>query len=103
METLTFLIVEASPNPENMSELQGYSSQSPAMLKKHGGVPVANYNVESAIGSEEKPAVIAIFSFPNREAIQDLLINDPDYQQLIPLRDKAFKSIRFFVCNENTQ
>ena len=103
METPIFLIVEATPNPENMIELQSYSSQAPAIAKKHGGVPVASYNVESAIDSEEKPAAIAVFSFPNREAIQDLLINDPDYQQLIPLRDKGFKSIRFFVCNENTQ
>ena len=103
METPTFLIVEATPNPENKSELQSYSSQAPAIAKKHGAVPIASYNVESAIGSEEKPAAIAVFSFPSREAIQDLLINDPDYQRLIPLRDKGFKSIRFLVCNENAQ
>ena len=100
MENPTFLIVEATPNPENKDELQSYSSQSPSFLKKHGGAPVASYNIESAMDSEGKPAVIAVFSFPNREAIQDLLINDPDYQQLIPLRDKGFKSIRFLVGNE---
>ena len=93
METPTFLIVEATPNPENKDELQSYSSQ----------VPVASYNVETAMDSGGNPAVIAILSFPNREAIQELLVNDPDYQQLIPLRDKGFKSIRFFVCNEQIQ
>ena len=103
METPTFLIVEATPNPENQHELQSYVSQAPAILKRHGGVAVANYSVESAIDSEEKPAVFGVFSFPNREAIQDLLTHDPDYQQLIPLRDKGFKSIRYFVCNEKTQ
>ena len=103
METTTFLVVEATPNMENENELQSYSAQSPSFLKKHGGVPVASYNVESAFDSEEKPAVIAIFSFPSPEAIQDLLINDPDYQQLIPLRDKGFKSIRFFICNKPIQ
>jgi uncharacterized protein (DUF1330 family) len=100
METPTFLIVEATPNMENKNELQSYFSQAPAITKKHGGVPVASYNVESAIDSEEKPTVIAVFSFPNREAIQSLLVNDPDYQQLIPLRDKGFKSIRYLICNE---
>ena len=49
METPTFLIVEATPNSENKNELQSYSSQAPAIAKKHGGVPVASYNVESAI------------------------------------------------------
>ena len=103
METPIFLIVEATPNMENQNELQGYSSQAPAIATKHGGVRIASYTVESAINSEEKPAAIAVFSFPNREAVQDLLINDPDYQQLIPLREKAFKSIRFLVCNEQIQ
>ena len=103
METPTFLIVEATPNPENKDELQSYSSQAPAILKKYGGAPVASYNVETAMDSGENPAVVAILSFPNREAIQELLVNDPDYQQLIPLRDKGFKSIRFFVCNEQIQ
>jgi len=100
MEAPAFLVVEATPNPDNMDELQSYFSQAPAITKKHGGVPVASYNIESVLDSGDKPAAIAVISFPNRAAIQDLLVNDPDYQKLIPLRDKGFKSIRYFVCNE---
>lgn len=48
----------------------------------------------------EKPVMIGVFSFPNCDAIQDLLVNDPDYQKIVPFRDKGFKSIRFFVCGE---
>ena len=98
MAEQTFLVVEATPNPENAEDLQKYGSQSYALMTKHGGVPIANYKVETAMDSDEKPAMIAVFSFPNREAIQDLLVNDPDYQQIIPFRDKGFKSIRLFVC-----
>lgn len=100
MENQVFLIVEATPNPDNQAALQSYGSQAPTLMKKHGGIPVARYSVESSIGSEEKPAAIAVISFPNREAIQDLLVNDPGYQLLIPSRNKAFTSIKFFVCNE---
>lgn len=100
MSNQTFLVVEATPNPENMEDLQAYGSQSYAILEKHGGVRVANYNVESVLDSGEKPALIGVFSFPNAAAIQNLLFNDPEYQQLVPSRDKGFKSIRFFVCNE---
>lgn len=100
MENQVFLVVEATPNPKNMEDLQKYGGQSYAIMEKHGGVRVANYNVESVMDSGEKPAIIGVFSFPSREAIENLLVNDADYQALIPYRDKGFKSIRLFVCNE---
>jgi len=100
MANQTFLVVEATPNPENMEDLQAYGSQSYAILEKHGGVRVANYNVETVMDTGDRPALIGVFSFPDPEAIQNLLVNDPDYQQLVPSRDKGFKSIRFFVCSE---
>jgi len=98
METQTFLVVEATPNPDHAEDLQKYGSQSYALMQKHGGVPVANYKVQSAMDSGDKPAMIGVFSFPNTEAINELLVNDPEYQKIIPFRDKGFKSIRLFVC-----
>lgn len=100
MENQVFLMVEATPNPDNKEDLQAYGSQAPLLMKKHGGIPIARYSVESVVGEGDKPSAYAVISFPNREAIQDLLVNDADYQKLIPLRNNAFKSIRFFVCNE---
>lgn len=100
MGNSTFLVVEATPNPDNAEDMQKYGSQSYPLMAKHGGVPVANYKVESVVDSEEKPAMIGVFSFPNREAIQELLVNDPEYQKIVPFRDKAFKSIRLFTCGE---
>lgn len=99
MDDQTFLVVEATPNPDNAEDLQKYGSQSYAIMAKHGGVPVANYKVDSVMDSGEKPAMVGVFSFPNREAIHELLVNDPDYQQIVPFRDKGFKSIRLFVCS----
>lgn len=100
MENQTFMVVEATPNPEGMEDLQSYGAQAYALLQKHGGVRVAQYGVESATDGGDKPAAYAVFSFPNSDAIQNLLFNDPDYQNIIPLREKAFKSIRYFVCHE---
>ena len=103
MEDKAILVVEATPNPENMEDLQKYGSKSYSILAKHGGVPVANYKVESTMGSGDSPAMVGVFSFPNKQAIEDLLINDPDYQQIVPFRDKGFKSIQFMICSEQTQ
>ncbi len=100
MENQTFMVVEATPNPDNMEDMQKYGSQSYGLMEKHGGAPIANYKVQSVLDSGDKPAMIGVFSFPNPQAIQDLLFNDAEYQKIVPFRDKAFKSIRFFVCNE---
>jgi len=99
MDNQTFLVVEATPNPDNAEDLQKYGSQSYAIMAKHGGVPVANYKVDSVMDSGDKPAMIGVFSFPNPEAIRELLVNDPDYQKLIPFRDRGFKDIRLFTCS----
>ena len=96
----TFLVVEATPNPENMEELQAYGAKSQPLLKKHGGVQVAGYDVEHVMNTEDKPAMIGVFSFPNREAIDNLLVNDPEYQEIIPLRNKGFKDIKLIICKE---
>jgi uncharacterized protein (DUF1330 family) len=102
MAKSTFLVVQATPNPENMEDLQKYGSQSYDILAKHGGVPVANYNVDAVMDSGEKPAMVGVFSFPSPQAIEDLLVNDPDYQKLVPFRDKGFKNMRFLVCSTET-
>ncbi len=99
MEYPPFLMIEATPNLENREDLQSYLSQAPAITRKHGGIPVATYDVEKAIDSGEIPSVFAVMSFPNRDSVHELF-NDPEYQKLIPLRDKGFKSIRYFICNE---
>jgi uncharacterized protein (DUF1330 family) len=97
MEAQTFLVVEATPNPDNSEDMQKYGSQSYGIMAKHGGEPAANYKVQSVMDSGEKPAMIGVFSFPSAEAINEM-VNDPEYLAIVPYRDRAFSSIRLFVC-----
>ena len=99
MEQPVFLMVEATPNPDQKEALQAYLSQAPVVTKVHGGVPVATYNVETAMDDGETPAVFAVISFPSRGAIQ-ALFNDPAYKALIPERDRGFDHIRYYMVNE---
>jgi len=94
-----FLHIEATPNPNGMEALQAYSGQVPAIAQKHGAVPVATYDVESAFDSEEKPGLFAVVSFPSRDAIMNFF-EDPAYQAIIPLRDRGFSRIRFYMTSE---
>lgn len=97
MDTQTFLVVEATPDPNNAEDMQKYGSQSYGIMAKHGGEPVANYKVQSAMDSDDRPAMIGVFSFPSPEAV-NAMVNDPEYLAIVPFRDRAFSSIRLFVC-----
>lgn len=97
MDTQAFLIVEATPSPSNAEDMQKYGSQSYTIMAKHGGEPVSNYKVQSVMDSGEKPVMIGVFSFPSEDAISNM-VNDPEYLAIVPFRDRAFSSIRLFVC-----
>jgi predicted transcriptional regulator YdeE len=70
MSKPVFLMVEASPNPDEHEAMMSYLAQAPAVTKEHGGVPVATYDVESALHEGDKAAVFAVISFPSRDEIQ---------------------------------
>jgi len=99
MSQPVFLMIEATPNPNEKEALQSYLSQAPVVTKEYGGVPIATYDVETAIDHGEKPGVFVVMSFPSRDAIKSLF-SDPAYEALIPLRDLGFSQIRYFIVNE---
>ena len=99
MDQTVFLMIEATRNPSEMDALSTYQSKTPPIAKKYGAAPVATYDVDTALIGDKKPGVFAVLSFPTREAI-DRLFSDPDYQALIPLRDRGFSDVRFFVVHE---
>jgi len=99
MSSKTFLIIEATANPENSEAFKSYLSTAPVITKEYGGVLVAKYNVETVLDEGSKPGVVVVMSFPDRASI-DGLFNDPAYKKLIPMRDLGFSKIRYFICNE---
>ena len=102
MDQPVFLMIEATPNPNDMDALKVYQSKTPPIAKEYGAMPVATYDVDTALIGDKKPGVFVVLSFPTREAI-DGLFNDPAYQALIPLRDRGFSDVRFYVVNERVQ
>ncbi len=111
MNLPVFLIIEATPNPAYKKELLHYLSQVPAVFKQHGAVPIASYDIESALkldatrvvedtsDSQLVPGVIAVLSFPSKDAILTLF-NSPEYQALVPIRDLAFNQLGIYIGNE---
>jgi uncharacterized protein (DUF1330 family) len=99
MDQPVFFMFEATPYPNERDALKAYLSQTPAIAKEYGATPVATYDVVTALVGDKKPGVFMVLSFPTRAAI-DGLFNDPAYQALIPLRDRGFSDVCFYVVNE---
>lgn len=111
MNLPVFLIIEATPNAANKAALIDYLSKVPAVFKQHGAVPIASYDIESALkldttrvvedtsDSQLVPGVIAVLSFPSKDAILTLF-NSPEYQALVPIRDLAFNQLGIYIGNE---
>lgn len=94
-----FLHIEATPNPNEKEALQSYLSQAPRLIQAHGGVPIATYDVERALDDANSPDVFVVVSFPNRDAI-DNFFADSAYQAIVPVRDRGFSHLRFFITSE---
>ncbi|MCG7532767.1 DUF1330 domain-containing protein [Psychrobium sp. MM17-31] len=94
-----FLHIEATPNPNQLAELQSYLSKVPAIISHYGGVPIATYDVERALDNQPSAKVFVVVSFPDRQAI-DNFFAAPEYQAIIPLRDKGFSHLRFYITSE---
>lgn len=99
MQLPVFLHIEATPDPQQQQALQGYLAQVPAILHKHRGVPVATYDVERVLDGKDSAKVFIVVSFPDELHI-DNFFADPAYQALIPLRQKGFSHLRFYVTSE---
>ncbi|WP_444943402.1 DUF1330 domain-containing protein [Microbulbifer sp. ZKSA006] len=97
-----FLHIESSPNPQETQALQAYLSKIPALIQRYGGVPIASYEVEEALDGGESAQGFAVLSFPDRAAIH-ALFNDTAYRALIPLRDRAFAHLRFYITSERIE
>ncbi|MFA0813736.1 DUF1330 domain-containing protein [Microbulbifer epialgicus] len=94
-----FLHIESSPNLQESQALQQYIGLALELMQQYGGVRIASYDVEEALDGGRSPKAFVVVSFPDREAIY-AFFNDPAYQAIIPLRDKAFAHLRFFITSE---
>lgn len=94
-----FLHIEATPSSSENAALKAYLSQASILIKQYGGVPIATYDVEKAMDERSVPGVINVLSFPSRESIA-AFFNDANYLAILPLREKAFSHLRFFITSE---
>ena len=78
----------------NISDLPAYAEyakQVPAIVRKHGGEYLARGGKTEVMEGTWIPNRIALFQFPNVEAIRAFL-SDPEYQPLKAIRHRVAKT-----------
>ena len=88
-----------TPEPSQVDALQSYATTAPPLLVAAGAQPrFRARRVEQLVGSAA-PETLFVAEFPSVE-VAKAAFAQPDYQALVPLRDKAFRKLDFFLAEE---
>ncbi len=97
--TNTLLWVEVSSSPDREAAKTEYLQKAGPITAKHGGEPLNTFKVTDALGHQNVLQLSVLFVFPDEQAIYNLF-SDPEYQELLPIRAKAFSEIRYTILEE---
>jgi len=90
------LVVTATPNPEAMQDMQTYLTKVGPLLMGKGGKMVYRGKTTKAIKGTVGFAMLMVMSFESDEIIQ-AIFDSPEYAELIPYRDRGFKSVDILI------
>jgi len=94
----TFLIVNAVPNTNDIPSFKSYLSQIVAIFKNFGGSNMQRFSTIEQIMGKGNIKAIAIFEFPNSQAIKDMYTST-EFNSLNELRKKAYKQeVDLMIC-----
>ena len=97
-EPKTFLIVNAVPNTNDRLSFKTYLSQIVEIFKNFGGSIMQRFSTSEQIMGQGGIKAIAIFEFPNAQAIKEMHGSD-EFNALNELRKKAFQQeVDLMIC-----
>ncbi len=98
MAKVTFISL-GIPDPDQDEALKSYIEAAPKLLLAAGGVPVKRMKIMETLLGEGGPSTVFLMEFPSADAIRRVLVSN-EYQQLVPVRDKAFKELTFLLAED---
>jgi len=81
---------------KNQEPFEEYRAKVPSLIRKHGGEYLVRGGKFVVIEGDWKPSRLVLFRFPDMAAMQ-AFYNDPEYQPLKDLRERAAKTDMIFV------
>ena len=95
-ENNVVLIITATANKENISELQGYLGGVMQIFGKNGGKPTSRFKTIENLSGNDSFEMMAIIEFPNAAAIKDM-INGDEFQSLSEIRARVFSKLNMLI------
>lgn len=81
----------------NQSSIEEYKSKAIPILKKHGGsFPPRTKVITQILAGEAKPKSILEVDFPTEADIINAF-NDPDYLDLVELRNSSYQDLSIYI------
>jgi|SRR5215469_2763047 len=91
------IIVEAVFRTGFEEYFQEYSALVRGYLEKHGGQVIRRQRIERKLYGEDKPDLLMVIDFPQREVAERIFF-EPEYLNIIPLRDKVFSRFEMYLA-----
>jgi uncharacterized protein (DUF1330 family) len=95
-EERAFLLIHATPNPDNMNLMPEYLSKMMPVFGKFQGEMINKFKVSEQLVGEGQTKMVAIVSFPKAELIQSFVKSD-DYKEHTELRAKVFTKLELML------
>jgi uncharacterized protein (DUF1330 family) len=93
----TTIIVEAVFKPGFEAHFQEYSARVRRYLDRHGGQVIRRQRIERTLYGENGPDLLMVIDFPSREVAERIFF-EPEYLDIIPLRDKVFSRFAMYLA-----
>lgn len=93
------VLVQGNPRPDAGEVMQQYSQVARETIGRHGGEIIARGSGAGALAGERHFRVGIVIRFPDKEKAEGWY-NDPDYQGVLPLRERAYSEIEVTLYQE---
>ena len=93
------VLVQGTPHPERKEALAEYQQTARTIIAKHGGQAVARGSGLGSLHGSGKFQVGIVIRFADQAAAEGWY-NDPEYQKVLPLRDRAYATLEINMFQE---
>ncbi|NQZ76445.1 MAG: DUF1330 domain-containing protein [Ekhidna sp.] len=95
----TYLIVNATPNPDNQQHIEAYTGGVLPLLQNAGGKDLRRAKLANVVKGEAKYPLFLFMEFEDGTKV-DALFQSEEYKELIPHREKAFAELNIYTFTD---
>ena len=96
-DTRVTIIVEGTFQKGYEKHFTIYSEKIRDFLKQHNAIVVRRQLIKETLFGDDNPNLIMLIDFPNKHIAKGVFIGE-EYNSIIPLRNKVFKTFKMYLA-----